>query len=384
MKVVGVVQCTANDLYKSKNPDNYCITALKESKIFDKIVLCVPKIGNYEIFKSLSKKWGVDIYFGSNYNVAKRIFNAVKKIEPTIIVRVLLKSFFIDIEIVKKMITKLLEGYDNVNLSRNFNYAVAADVITFDALKKIVKILNELPNDHKTNLFKFSPWIFLESRRDFRTFTLNSKKKWDDARIKNVKKKIKTLLNNDENKHSVEINNPVNRYGFLLKFLKKNDIVLDIACGKGGGTYLISKKVNKVVGIDYNEDYIVNARKNYSRKNVKFSVGTDKNLKEYGQFFDKIVSSHTLEHVKDDKKFLKRLFNSLKNDGELILEVPRLFRYPLGEPLYPFHIREYERKQLESLLVNTGFKIIESFGGNRHSYVDIKNATNVLFFRCKK
>ena len=107
-------------------------------------------------------------------------------------------------------------------------------------------------------------------------------------------------------------------------------------------------------------------------------------LEKLDQHFDKIVSLHTLEHVKDDSKFLKRLYEKIKDNGELILEVPKLYIYPLGEPLYPFHIREYGREELEKLLLATGFKIKECFGGNRHDYVDIRHANNVLFYRCGK
>ena len=97
-----------------------------------------------------------------------------------------------------------------------------------------------------------------------------------------------------------------------------------------------------------------------------------------------MVSSHTLEHIDDDKLFLERIRDSLISGGNLILEVPKLPLYPLGEPLYPFHKREYTIPNLESLLHETGFEIIEKYGGSRNEYVDIKNARNVLLYICKK
>ena len=75
MKILAVIQCTSEDVI-STNPNDTCISTLKKSELFDDIVLVVPKLGNYSIFEGLSKKWNVNVFFGSNYNVAERIYNA--------------------------------------------------------------------------------------------------------------------------------------------------------------------------------------------------------------------------------------------------------------------------------------------------------------------
>ena len=67
LKILAVIQCTSEDVI-STNPDDTCISVLKKSELFDDIVLAVPKLGNYSIFEGLSKKWNVDLLFGSNYN----------------------------------------------------------------------------------------------------------------------------------------------------------------------------------------------------------------------------------------------------------------------------------------------------------------------------
>ena len=70
LKILAVVQCTSEDVISS-DPADTCISALKKSGMFDDIVLAVPKLGNYSIFEGLSKKWNVNVFFGSNYNVAE-------------------------------------------------------------------------------------------------------------------------------------------------------------------------------------------------------------------------------------------------------------------------------------------------------------------------
>ena len=79
-----------------------------------------------------------------------------------------------------------------------------------------------------------------------------------------------------------------------------------------------------------------------------------------------------------------RIKNSLKPNGKLILEVPRLFPYPIGKPLWPHHKREYEKDSLEKLIRKVGFEIETAFGGNRRDYVDVKDARDAFLYVCKK
>ena len=86
MSTVAVIQCTNSDLYKSKNPDDYCISSLKKSGMFDTIILAIPKQEKSTVFDELSKTWGVEIFYGSNYNVAERLYDAAKKFNPNVVV----------------------------------------------------------------------------------------------------------------------------------------------------------------------------------------------------------------------------------------------------------------------------------------------------------
>ena len=50
MSTIAVIQCTNVDLYKSKNPDDYCISSLKKSGMFDTIILAIPKQEKSTVF----------------------------------------------------------------------------------------------------------------------------------------------------------------------------------------------------------------------------------------------------------------------------------------------------------------------------------------------
>ena len=383
MKILAVIQCTSEDVI-STNPDDTCISILKKSELFDDIVLAVPKLGNYSIFERLSKKWNVNVFFGSNYNVAERIYNASKSFEPDIVVRVLLRRFYVDMDLTNSLILKLQEGYDYINLDNNVYSEVAADVCTFTALQRTVELVKELPNDYKSNLFRFNPWRFMEVYSNFKIFKFSYKKKWNDDKIKSIQKKIKNLMKEEDEAQAVDSNEPINRYRFISQFIEKTDSVLDLACGKGSGTEIISDYAKEVCGIDYDKKYITSAKLKFSKSNLKFILGSDELLEEFEGQFDKVISTHTMEHVSDDQLFLKRIRNSLKSSGKLILEVPRLFPYPIGKPLWPHHKREYEKDSLEKLIQKVGFKIETKFGGNRRDYVDVKDARDAFLYVCKK
>lgn len=382
MKILTVIQCTADEVH-STDPNDYCITPLQNSKIFDAIVLAVPKIGNFSIFDKLAKKWKVDVYYGSKYNVAERVHNASKKYFPDIVVRVLLRRFYVDLNLIKVMINAL-DGYDYVNLDNNVNTEVAADVSTFGAIKKAVKLLKKLPNNYESNSFRFNPWRFMECNNAFKITTLTYKEKWSETQINRTRKKIQFLLNNEEDwAQPIDENSPVNRYKFISKFIEKNDVVLDIACGKGGGSVILSEVAKQVYGIDYNLNYISYAKSKFNKNNLEFIHETDEFLEKIQLKFDKVVSAHTLEHVEDDEIFLKRIRKSLKKDGKLILDVPRFFPYPLGIPLWPVHKREYTKESLENILNKTGFEIETAYGINRRNYVNVKNARDSFLYVCR-
>ena len=383
MKILAVIQCTSEDVI-STDPNDTCISALKKSELFDDIVLAVPKLGNYSIFEGLSKKWNVDMFFGSNYNVAERIYNASKNFEPDIVVRVLLRRFYIDMDLINSLILKLQEGYDYINLDNNIYSEVAADVCTFPALQHVVELIKELPNDYKSNSFRFNPWRFMQVNSNFKIFKFSYEKKWNGEKIKFIQEKMKNLMKEEDEAQAIDSNEPINRYRFISQFIEKTDSVLDLACGKGGGTEIISDYAKEVYGIDYDKKYIINAKLKFSKPNLKFILGSDELLEEFEEQFDKVISTHTMEHVSDDQLFLKRIRNSLKPNGKLILEVPRLFPYPIGKPLWPHHKREYEKDSLEKLIRKVGFEIETAFGGNRRDYVDVKDARDAFLYVCKK
>lgn len=164
--------------------------------------------------------------------------------------------------------------------------------------------------------------------------------------------------------------------------LKTGDKVLDLGCGSGYYSYLLSKmpiKLN-ITGIDNHVNAIDDARNFVGVKNAKFIIGNAEKLPFPMNCFDKIIMSEVIEHVKDDTKVLKEARRVLKEDGILILTTPNK-DYPfLWDPVnwileYFFnfhvksgffagiwnqHLRLYKSEVIEKRLEKVGFKIISS------------------------
>jgi ubiquinone/menaquinone biosynthesis C-methylase UbiE len=113
------------------------------------------------------------------------------------------------------------------------------------------------------------------------------------------------------NQYSIE-----RRYQIILKqFRNKRGSLLDVGCGDGALSYLLSKKGLKVTGIDINEKGIAFAKSR--TKNVAFETMDPLNIKEK---FDYVICVDTLEHIPNYKKYVNKMLKIAKN--EVILLIP--------------------------------------------------------------
>ncbi|HHW36015.1 MAG TPA: class I SAM-dependent methyltransferase [Bacillales bacterium] len=184
-----------------------------------------------------------------------------------------------------------------------------------------------------------------------------------------------------------------NRYYFALKYIRRDSKILDISCGSGYGTDFMSKNSNCsiVIGVDKSREALEWAKKYFLNEKCKYIECDIENsvdcLFEYGDF-DLVTCFETIEHLVDDKKFIKKLYNLLKKGGKLLISSPNEDVIPFERnPFFdngknPFHYRHYTYKQLTDLLENEGFQIIKSY--TQENEIVEGNNLPVLFFVCKK
>lgn len=151
------------------------------------------------------------------------------------------------------------------------------------------------------------------------------------------------------------------RYAFSKKYVLGK--VLDIACGVGYGADILleeiyNERIDHYLGIDRCKDVIAYARRMYGFQQTQFVQGDaldSKLVEKYGEF-DTILSFETIEHIKEDQRFVQNLRSLLAEKGRLMISTPigRGRDKPCNDP---FHFRHYQRDEFVDLLENNGFEV---------------------------
>jgi SAM-dependent methyltransferase len=127
--------------------------------------------------------------------------------------------------------------------------------------------------------------------------------------------------------------------------------VLDMACGEGYGSEVLSRSAASVVGVDANPEAHEHARMRYQRENLRFERGV---VETYGhpQSLDAVVFLQTIEHVQDPQAILEHFRALLAPGGVAYVSTPNLLTLagPDREKSdNPWHIREYRAHEFDEL-----------------------------------
>ncbi len=184
--------------------------------------------------------------------------------------------------------------------------------------------------------------------------------------------------------HDMKVIGPASKWLRYLIFdiinnnIKKSEIksVLDFGCGEGTTTFYLAQELidSEILGADFSETGINNAKKNYNLNNLKFVH--DANSSVINEKYDLITSFEVLEHIDDWKQTLKSLATS--TNKYLLLSFPtgkmRPFEVNVG------HYRNFKKGEIEDFLSEQGFKVVKTYyaGFPFYSplYRDLCNLTN--------
>ena len=109
---------------------------------------------------------------------------------------------------------------------------------------------------------------------------------------------------------------------FLLKFLRLagGESLLDLGCGIGYFTELLSLKNAQVIGIDIDTKAILYAKQNTSGN--KFLIASAEALPFKENSFDKLLCSEVLEHIENDEQAVSEIYRVCKSDAIVVITVP--------------------------------------------------------------
>lgn len=148
--------------------------------------------------------------------------------------------------------------------------------------------------------------------------------------------------------------------------LRRADKVLDIGCNRGFFVKKIQELSPNTFGIDINEKAIAGGL------TTNLSVMDSMNLEFEDSSFDKVYSTHVIEHVTDPEKMLKEIERVLRPGGKAVIIYPAepirgLFALRSAWVMFknPFrardiHINNFNPKKMELLIKNTKLEHLES------------------------
>jgi 2-polyprenyl-3-methyl-5-hydroxy-6-metoxy-1,4-benzoquinol methylase len=127
--------------------------------------------------------------------------------------------------------------------------------------------------------------------------------------------------------------------------------VIDMACGEGYGTEVLSRSGATVVGVDANPEAHAHASARYVRENLRFERGLVETHGKRGGY-DAVVFLQTIEHVPDPTQVLKHFKSLLAPGGTAYVSTPNVLTLaPPGASRSdnPWHLREYRPQEFRSL-----------------------------------
>lgn len=139
--------------------------------------------------------------------------------------------------------------------------------------------------------------------------------------------------------------------------------VLDMACGEGYGSEVLSRGAASVIGVDANPEAHEHARLRYPRQNLGFQRGVVETFGECNSY-DAVVFLQTIEHVQDPQAVLAHFRDLLARGGTAYVSTPNLLTLagPGREKSdNPWHIREYRAPEFEALC-RSAFGQVEVLG----------------------
>jgi len=127
--------------------------------------------------------------------------------------------------------------------------------------------------------------------------------------------------------------------------LSSNDKILEIGCGIGSFTYLLSLKIKKgqIEAVDFSEKSIEFAKANLTKPNILFSSANILDYEPTYFNFDKILLFDVLEHIPEEKhlELFTKISTWMNSEAVILINIPN--------PNYILYDRKYNPKALQEI-----------------------------------
>jgi len=142
----------------------------------------------------------------------------------------------------------------------------------------------------------------------------------------------------------------LHRYAIAGQYVQ-NKAVLDIACGEGYGTNLLSKNAKTIFGVDIDEGAIQRAKIKYRSENINFLVGSTSKIPLEENSVDVVVSFETIEHHDAHEEMMSEIKRVLKPTGIMVISSPdKLYYSDKRNYSNEFHVKELYKDEFAELV----------------------------------
>lgn len=164
----------------------------------------------------------------------------------------------------------------------------------------------------------------------------------------------------------------LHRYYEAKKQVNEGDVVLDLACGSGYGANILSQVKNTQVYAGDIDSGVINTCKDVwaDSTSIRFEVMDATDLRFDNQFFDKIISLETIEHLTGYQKMVKEFGRVIKPGGTAIISTPNIKVSSPGNAIVnPYHTQEFTYEELQDVL-KAAFKDVTIYGQKYSRYLN--------------
>lgn len=148
-------------------------------------------------------------------------------------------------------------------------------------------------------------------------------------------------------------------WGELIPFAKRRKTLLDVGCNDGVYTVPFCQNGGQALGIDISPTLVQKACDNAARVGVKCrfmpaDIESEAIIERPGEYFDVVLFSEVLEHLRNPQQALKNIHKLLRPAGSLILTVPTPLSAEVPLPVTKYFYRAVRgKKLLEDCVLDT-------------------------------
>ncbi|WP_316355793.1 class I SAM-dependent methyltransferase [Candidatus Neptunichlamydia sp. REUL1] len=154
-------------------------------------------------------------------------------------------------------------------------------------------------------------------------------------------------------------------YKFASKLIGKGRRVLDVGCNEGLGTFLVGKECGFAKGVDFDEDAITQAQKNFKEPFVEFETGDFLKNEDTGNW-DAVINFDVIEHILPEHAhdFIEGIAKELTPEGLCVIGTPsKISQDFASEVSKKGHINIYSHERLEAEM-REHFEFVFMFAAN--------------------